>query len=156
GVVGPRHGDVEDRDLVQVGRGGLGGGGQQVHHGPVGRDGGEIDASGGRGPLSVFEVGDGHGDAVGFVEGGGGGEGVLGVDRVDLGLRAGLPGGGPTHGDRPPRLQESGHDLGGGGFGEAGEPAQLHPGQGLVLHQVVERGALVERAQQVRGPRGDR
>ncbi len=118
-------------------------------------DGGAAAAAGG-GQLvaadrAAGEVGDGGADPpAGDVEPGdvGGGR----VDPVQPGARAGTALGGAGGQDQSGGLQ-AGQELGGGRFGQSGEPADPGARQRPVLQQEVQGGAVVHGAQHARGAR---
>lgn len=92
------------------------------------------------------EIGDGRDDAArGDVQSGD--VGGARVDPVQLGVGSGAAAGGAGGHDQPGGL-EAGQQLGGGGLGEPGEPADPGTGQGPVLQQQVQRRAVVHDAQQ--------
>jgi hypothetical protein len=170
GRVPARHVDVPDH-----GGGGIVGTGHAHLHGPHAREvgaglGAEF-ADGGRhrvvGRLTTEvggrldpaehgpgEVADGHGERgdAGFAHRHA--DGVRGgrVGRVDLGLRTGTAAGAADD-DREAVLGQAAQDLRGGGLGQAGEAAQVATGQRPMVEQVLEAGAHVHRAQQLRRPR---
>ena len=77
--------------------------------------------------------------------------GGVGVHGVQLGARAG-PAVGVAAGDDQPGVGQPGEQLGGGGLGEAGQLAELGARQRPVLEEQVERGPVVDAAEQAGGP----